>query len=67
LDHRFDAAEWNAMDASQRVARCTTVAKEASKLANMASPELARHFMTIAEQWLELAVEILRDGQRNSV
>ena len=63
MDHRFDAAEWEGMDASQRVARCSTLAKEASKLAEKASPELARHFMTLAEQWLELAVEILRSGQ----
>jgi len=60
MEFRFNAEEWKGMDAPQRVARCSTLSKEARKLAETASPELARDFMTLAEHWLELAVAILR-------
>jgi hypothetical protein len=63
MDRRFAAEEWERLSISDRVARCNTMAKEALKLAETASPQSAEGYLHLAEQWLRLGMEIGREAQ----
>jgi hypothetical protein len=50
--------EWNSLTPAKRARRCRLMAQEARALATGASPDLRLHYIQIAEEWLQLAIEI---------
>jgi hypothetical protein len=50
--------EWNNLTPAKRARRCRLMAQEARSLATRASPDLRLHYIQIAEEWLQLAIEI---------
>ena len=58
LEHRFEADEWHLLTLEQRIRRCHLMAEEAQKLAKTAPTEIAETYLQIANDWLQLAVEM---------
>ena len=58
VDERFKAEDWEKLTPEEKARRCRMMAEQAKALANNASPQLAKTYMAIAEDWLKLAVEI---------
>jgi len=56
------AGDWEGMTRSQRVEFCALMAAEAQRLARAALPALAEGYLALAQQWLELALELTRHG-----
>ena len=66
MDRRFSADEWMKMTVTERIVRCSILAREAQTLAANASPTMSGHYLEIAAQWTKLAAEIERDAIQNS-
>jgi hypothetical protein len=60
MDYRFKADEWKDLTPGERARRCRFMAREAQALANAASPDLARAYKKIVDDWQKLADEIER-------
>jgi hypothetical protein len=58
VDHRFKPDEWENLTPAQRARRCRLMAEDARALASGASSDLRLHYIKIAGQWLQLAIEI---------
>ena len=58
VEYRFKVDEWQNMTPAERTRRCRLMAEEARALATGASGDLRRRYLGIAEEWLQLAIEI---------
>ena len=57
MEHRF-MDEWKNLTPAQKARSCRRMAEEPRALATGASSDLRLHYIKIAEQWLQLAIEI---------
>ena len=58
----IEANEWNRLDAAERIERCRIMAEEAMDHAASCSPSMKQAYLSIAEEWLELASEITQSA-----
>ena len=65
MEYRFNADEWASLSAAERIRRCRQMAEEARVLAENAPTSLSEAYLSIASDWLQLAAEIERSGERS--
>ena len=58
MEFRFNAHDCVKLPVDDRIRRCLLLGREARKLAETVSPELAAHFLKLADNWDALASEI---------
>jgi hypothetical protein len=58
MEYQFKAIEWKRLTVRERAQRCRVMAEEAITMANGAAPELKKRYLTIAEEFVRLAVEL---------